>query len=134
MQFQPQYYMPQNLTAQPVQYNTQFQAAGMPQFQMMGTTSQINGRVVQSPDEITVREIPTDGTLALFPSVDGTCIYGKRWTPDGNITTMRFIPEVQEAQSQQPSQFDIINDRISALFDVVERIEERLPYEIETKR
>lgn len=91
----------------------------MQQFQMMGATSQINGRVVQSPDEITVREIPTDGTLALFPSADGTCIYGKRWMPDGNITTMRFVPEVQDALPQQPSPLDVINDRISELFDVV---------------
>lgn len=96
--------------------------------------SPIAGRVVNSLDEITVQEVPTDGTVALFPSADGACVYSKRWTPDGNISTMRFVPEVQEAQPQQPSPFDIINDRISELFDVVERIEERLPYEVETKR
>lgn len=95
---------------------------------------QISGRVVNSLDDITVQEVPTDGTVALFPSADGTCVYSKRWTPDGNISTMRFVPEVQEAQPQQPSPFDVINDRISELFDVVERIEDRLPIEVETKR
>lgn len=95
---------------------------------------QISGRVVNSLDDITVQEVPTDGTVALFPSADGTCVYSKRWTPDGNILTMRFVPEAQEAQPQQPSPLDAINDRISDLFDVVERIEERLPYEVETKR
>lgn len=98
---------------------------------------QISGRVVNSLDDITVQEVPTDGTVALFPSADGVCVYSKRWTPDGNILTMRFVPEAQEAQeakSQQPSPLDVINDRISDLFDVVERIEERLPYEVETKR
>lgn len=45
---------------------------------------QISGRVVNSLDDITVQEVPTDGTMALFPSADGKCIYSKRWTPDGN--------------------------------------------------
>lgn len=81
-----------------------------------------------------MQEVPTDGTVALFPSADGSCVYSKRWTPDGNILTMRFVPEASEAQPKQPSPLDVINDRISELFDVVERIEERLPYEVETKR
>ena len=27
-----------------------------------------------SLDDITVQEVPTDGTVALFPSADGSCI------------------------------------------------------------
>nr|DAH71571.1 MAG TPA: hypothetical protein [Caudoviricetes sp.] len=95
---------------------------------------QISGRVVNSLDDITVQEVPTDGTVALFPAADGKCIYSKRWTPDGNILTMRFVPEASEAQPKQPSQLDIIDNRISELFDMVERIEDRLPYDVETKR
>lgn len=95
---------------------------------------QISGRVVNSLDDITVQEVPTDGTMALFPSADGKCIYSKRWTPDGNIATMRFVPEASEAQPKQPSPLDIIDNRISELFDMVERIEERLPYDVEAKR
>lgn len=95
---------------------------------------QISGRVANSLDDITVQEVPTDGTVALFPSADGKCIYSKRWTPDGNISTMRFVPEASEAQPKQPSQLDIIDNRISELFGVVERIEDRLPYDVETKR
>lgn len=98
------------------------------------TMPQISGRVVNSLDDITVQEVPTDGTVALFPAADGKCIYSKRWTPDGNILTMRFVPEASEAQPKQPSQLDIIDNRISELFDAVERIEERLPYDVETKR
>lgn len=48
---------------------------------------QISGRAVNPLDDITVQEVPTDGTVASFPSADGKCIYGKRWTPDGNILT-----------------------------------------------
>lgn len=98
------------------------------------TVPQIPGRVVDSLDDITVQEVPTDGTMALFPAADGKCIYGKRRTPDGDISTMRFVPEASEAQPEQPSRLDIIDDRISELFDAVERIEDRLPYDVETKR
>lgn len=86
------------------------------------TAPQISGRVVNSLDDITVQEVPTDGTVALFPSADGACVYSKRWTPDGNILTMRFVPEAQEVQPQQPSTLDVINDRISELFDDVEQL------------
>lgn len=127
-QFQPMQsaYMPVQQAYQPYQ----------PQYQQMPArmVPQISGRVVNSLDDITVQEVPTDGTVALFPSADGKCIYSKRWTPDGNILTMRFVPEASDAQPKQPSQLDIIDNRISELFDAVERIEDRLQYDVETKR
>lgn len=95
---------------------------------------QISGRVVNSLDDITVQEVPTDGTVASFPAADGSCVYGKRWTPDGNILTMRFVPEASDGQPEQPSQLDIIDNRISELFDVVERIEDAVVDDVETKR
>lgn len=83
---------------------------------------QTSRRVANSLDDIAVQGVPTDGTMALFPSADG------------NILTMRFVPEASDDQPKQPSQPDIIDNRISELFDVVERIEDRLPYDVETKR
>lgn len=96
--------------------------------------SPITGRVVNSLDEITVQEVPTDGTVAWFPSADGSCVYGKRWTPDGNITTMRFVPEVADAAPSQPDPFQVINDRISELFQLVEEIKDDMPMAVETRR
>ena len=127
-QFQPMAsaYMPMQQPYQPYQQPSQQMPTRI--------ASQIAGRVVNSVDDITVQEVPTDGTVALFPSADGSCIYSKRWTPDGNILTMRFVPEAQEAQPKQPSRLDVIDNRISELFDAVERIEERLPYDVESKR
>ena len=127
-QFQPMAsaYMPVQQAYQPYQQPYQQMPTRM--------VPQISGRVVNSLDDIIVPEVPTDGTVALFPSADGSCIYSKRWTPDGNISTMRFVPEASEAQPKQPSQLDIIDNRISELFDAVERIEDRLPYDVETKR
>lgn len=98
------------------------------------TVPQIPGRVADPPDDITVREVPTDGTAASFPSADGKCVHGRRRTPDGDISTMRFVPEASEARPEQPSRLDIIDDRISEPFDAVERIEDRLPCDVETER
>lgn len=96
--------------------------------------SPITGRVVNSLDEITVQEVPTDGSIAWFPSADGSCIYGKRWTPDGNITTMRFVPEAADTAPSQPDPFQVINDRISELFQLVEEIKDDMPMTAETRR
>lgn len=60
----------------------------------------ISGRVVTSPGEIQVQEVPTDGTVAWFPAADGSCVWGKRWTPDGSIHTVRYVAEAQEAAPQ----------------------------------
>ena len=98
------------------------------------TFSPITGRVVNSLDEITVQEVPTDGTVAWFPSADGSCVYGKRWTPDGNITTMRFVPETADAAPSQPDPFQLINARIDELVDLVEDISDNMRRSAETKR
>ena len=74
-QFQPMQpaYMPMRQAYRP--YRPQYRQ--MPARMM----PQISGRVVNSPDDITVQEVPTDGTVALFPSADGPCIYSKRRCP-----------------------------------------------------
>lgn len=94
----------------------------------------ITGRVVSSLDEIQVQEVPTDGTVAWFPSADGSCVYGKRWTPDGNITTMRFVPEAADTAPSQPDPFQLINARIDELVGLVEDISDNMPRPAETKR
>ena len=121
------------------QYPYQQQSAyqPMPQTVMPNqsrTFSPITGRVVNSLDEITVQEVPTDGTVAWFPSADGSCVYGKRWMPDGNITTMRFVPEAADATPSQPDPFHLINARIDELVDLVEDISDNMPRPAGTKR
>ena len=75
----------------------------MPQPSPMWSTtrppsSPFGGRVVASPDEIQVQEVPTDGTMALFLLSDGSGVIGKRWAPDGSIQTTRFVAEQVPAQ------------------------------------
>ena len=92
---------------QPFQQYQFGQGAQYPPFQpspMWSSTrppsSPFSGRVVSSPDEIQVQEVPTDGTMALFLLSDGSAVIGKRWTPDGNILTMRYVAE---STDQQPT-------------------------------
>ena len=124
----PQYQQP--MFPQYPQYQPVFQ----PQAPQTPRPQSIQGRTVRSLDEIQVQEVPTDGTVAWFPAADGSCVYGKRWTPDGNILTMRFVPEAQEPQVPKPDPLQVINDRISELFELVEDLGDRLPIRVETKR
>ena len=89
-------------TYQPFQWPQFQQAAQQP---MVSTTrppsSPFGGRVVASPDEIQVQEVPTDGTMALFLLSDGSGVIGKRWAPDGSIQTTRFAAEQVPTQAQE---------------------------------
>lgn len=76
------------------------------------------GRMVDKAEDITVGEVPLDGSLGLFPQRDGSCIYAKSWNPDGSIKTMRFIPAeetdiIPRKESVQEDQ--ISNDPITAI-------------------
>lgn len=57
--------------------------------------SVIPGRIVDMPDEIKAQEIPMDGTLALFPRRDLSCIYAYQWVTD-HVESVRYIPDVQQ--------------------------------------
>lgn len=83
---------------------------------------QISGRIVNSLDDITVQEVPTDGTVALFPSADGSCVYSKRWTPDGNILTMPELMAVIDQHMEAikvvyPSEYDAIVAKVKSLHE-----------------
>lgn len=65
---------------------------GQPQ---QNTPSAIPGRIVEMPEEIKAQEIPMDGTLALFPRRDLSCIYAYQWVTD-HVESVRYIPDVQQ--------------------------------------
>lgn len=58
-------------------------------------TSYINGRIVNSHDEIKPSEIPMNGDFCYFPSTDGSTIYAKRWDSNGNIQNETFVRQTQ---------------------------------------
>lgn len=54
--------------------------------------SLINGRPVESSDEITAGEVPLNGSLAVFPKNDGSIIYVKSTNGNGTIDTRYYVP------------------------------------------
>lgn len=77
----------------------------------------LQGRMVAQVEEITPQEVPMDGSVGLFPQNDYSCIYAKQWTKDGNIQTVRYVPE-------QPT--PVQADQKTPLEEHLNRIEEKL--------
>lgn len=103
----PSYY-PQQYTGYP-QYLQQMQAARyQPQeqapVQMQGTYQQqpvgINGRMVQSVENINANEVPMDGSMAFFPKQDMSEIYVKAWDANGLIKTIVYKPYIAPKDNQ----------------------------------
>lgn len=53
--------------------------------------SLINGRSVNSVEEITAGEVPLNGSLAVFPKSDGSMIYVKSTNGNGTIDTKYYV-------------------------------------------
>ena len=68
-------YQPPQMTPQPVQ-----QPRG------------IAGRMVGAPSEIVPNEVPMDGSVAFFPTSDGSAIFAKAWNPNGTNSTVQYAP------------------------------------------
>lgn len=103
----PSYYS-QQYTGYP-QYLQQMQAARyQPQeqtpVQMPGAYQQqpvgINGRIVQSVENINANEVPMDGSMAFFPKQDMSEIYVKAWDANGLIKTIVYKPQIDNKSVQ----------------------------------
>lgn len=102
---------------QPAQPSQTAQQTWLPQ-QPQQTSQQpqrLVGRTVASAQEVTPQEVPMDGSLALFPLADGSAVIGKRWTPEGTIAEVRFVPEVKAQQPEAPSFESSVLDRLDAI-------------------
>lgn len=95
-----------------------------PQYQQPYMQRQTYGRPVKSPDEIMVQEVPTDGSLACFPASDGSCIWVKRWDPNGTIQTIRYIPE-QTPQEHEEDPVTSVNDKLDQALAMLATISEQ---------
>ena len=122
MGFNPQWpgYNPLS-QANPALPNGTYQQPG-PTLQSMNQSqiTPVFGKWIDSPSEIAPKDVPMDGTVALFPSRKGDVIYAKAWDSNGAIATIEFHPVRNSDQaSTQSSEYGAIMEKLS-------RIEERL--------
>lgn len=96
------------------------QSTWIPQLQQQNSAQQpqrLVGRTVASAQDVTPQEVPMDGSLALFPLADGSAVIGKRWTPEGTIAEVRFVPERHEEAPAVPTFESSVIDRLDAIED-----------------
>lgn len=97
-QFQNYYANQQPFMQQPMQnpYMDRIAQLQNMQMQQQRQIQTVNGRFVQSAEEVNASDVAMDGTMSLFPKADMTEIYGKAWQPDGTIKTITFKPVSEE--------------------------------------
>lgn len=90
----------------------------------------LSGRMVSNPQEIRPNEVPMDGSVSFFPSLDGSYIYAKFWGPDGNIQTRVFVPEqtASAEEVQGPSEFDQVMTRLDKIEQLLAKRGQNRPY------
>lgn len=82
---------------------------------------ELPGRIVSQVEEITPQEVPMDGSVGLFPQNDYSCIYAKQWTKDGNIQTVRYVPEQPAVQTDQKTPLEEHLDRIEEKLEALDK-------------
>lgn len=117
--------------AQP--YGTvQYQQPSMPPQQMAQQPTMprgITGRMVGAPSEIVPQEVPMDGTVAFFPTSDGSAIFAKAWNPDGTISTVQYSPirpEGKAEDAEQPTLIDIMS-QLDDMADMIRGMSQQKP-------
>ena len=81
------------------------------------------GRIIDNPAEIQPIEVPMTGEPVFFPMRDGSAVICKCWRSDGNLVTMRYIPEpVEEATQDQTPQGPTIAERIEEMHSMLKKL------------
>ena len=140
MQTYPQYYPQMNNYGQ--QYNPQQpymdRLTGLQQYQQTFQQPQmqmpvgLNGKIVDSVEQITANDVPMDGSFAIFPKKDMSEIYLKSWTPNGTIATVVFRPVMEGSNNSASVQESLkigLSDEVTEVFmqkfdELAKKIEE----------
>lgn len=90
--------------AQLQQYQQNVQQSITPS-QMPGASQQMNviGKIVDSIDVVKATDVPMDGNMYYFPKADGSEIFGKQWTTNGQTRILRFKPILDTDTNNVPN-------------------------------
>lgn len=93
----------------------------IPQIQQPVMKQGIAGRMVKTIDEIAPNEIPMDGSIALFPTQDGSTIFAKGWNTDGTISTIEYAPVSKEVAESTSLTLDDISDQLKEIQNLLKK-------------
>lgn len=114
-------------------------AVGQPQPapQPLPLTKPLIGRVVGSPDEILMNDVPQDNTIALFPMEDYSCILAKQWSKNGSgIDTIRYVPDLETQPQADDSGVTLtqIMDKMNNIESMINQLTQRQPKNYHNKQ
>lgn len=73
--------------------------------QQQNRPAAIQGKWIGSPNDVVPMDVPQNGSIAIFPQEDLNVIFVKKWESNGTITTIPYIPNIQqEPQGPTPEQ------------------------------
>lgn len=87
--------------------------------------SNIPVRVVFSPEQIAPQEIPTNGTPALFPLNDGSCIIARSLLENGRFDERVYVLQTNNAsenQQSQNSEFEQVMKRLGNIEESLNKV------------
>lgn len=95
----------------------------------------LNGRAVNSIEEITANDVPMNVPYSIFPKNDLSQIYIKSWNANGTIQTIAYAP-IQPENTEQganipQTDFSALNEDVRALRQEIserfDRLESSMP-------
>lgn len=79
----------------------------------------LNGRMVNSIEEITANDVPMNVPYSIFPKNDLSQIYIKSWNANGTIQTIAYAPiqpeNTEQGASIPQTDFNALNEDVRAL-------------------
>lgn len=93
----------------------------IPQYPMNQPAIQnpLNGRAVNSVEEITANDVPMNVPYSIFPKNDLSEIYIKSWNANGTIQTIAYAPvqpeNLEQGANIPQTDFNALNEDVRAL-------------------
>lgn len=88
------------------------------------------GRIIQQESEIVAREVPNDGSFAVFVQQDLQRIYAKAWGGDGLIHT-NVYERINDGQEKEPDTMTMILQRLD---NIEKKLNESRSYQNRPKK
>ena len=139
MQQYPNYYPNQMASQFQPNFNQQMQnpymdrIAQLQNFQMQNQrpVATINGRFVQSAEEVNASDVAMDGSMSLFPKADMTEIYGKAWMANGQTRILTFKPVLDNdpntlSQNEEKLNFETLGQVLEGIQSDIKTLTEKL--------